>query len=842
MTLSDYFVPAYFAATISISCLIALLVLISGIRQQRTEYNVLAILSSLVALYQYMSMRYHLSTDVDTALYWLNLQTYVVICLRPIYFYAFARWARLPNLNIWTAVIGAASFILVLVNFFSEYTMRFSAIDELRMVELWNGESIGLLSGPSSAAGVLAHVLSAFVLVLMVFTARRFFRTGNKRLAILLAAVLVFQFVASFASYLIDEGILNFIYLAVLPLIALNVGVCALAAYEFRNQASRYDQLHAKTEALEHAISELAKGANISQRDNYYYQMLKGLYELTGAAYIFIGLKDTQTNDAIVNVKAVIHNGVEVDNFSYALKDTPCENVFNFDTCVYRTGVQSQFPKDEMLVDMHIDGYVGTPLIAADGELIGLLVMLDVKPLKLDNQILEAMKIFASRACSEIQRDAVEQKLRHMAYVDHASGLANKARLFEVLNDTFSQREQDQYEALLMLIDIDRFTQINSDFGYDAGEHVLLELGTRLNHYKHDNVFFARSGADEFAAVFYRTEAESNAFLEQQWESIRTILRRPIHVDSQSIRVDFSVGAVMFPQQTGRKYDVIQCAESALLQAKQKGRGTAVMFEMQLLDLIERRQHIDSQLRAALYDDAQLSMAYQPKTDQHGHLLAVEALLRWHHPQLGNVRPDEFIPIAERTELIVDLGDWVIKTVCAQLCQWKDEGFACKVAINISAAQFLRRDFADFVFEQLTAFGLQPHDIELEITEYGLLNDVERAIETLRALRNGGVTIALDDFGTGYSSLSYLRELPLDVLKIDKSFVDKINEDSAAQLIKTIIAIGQQQSLTIVAEGTETKEQVQLLAKMGCDSFQGYYFSKPIDGKAIPGWKFEQVG
>lgn len=840
MASTDFFIPAYFAATIAISIFIAMLVLISGIKQQRAEYNALALLSSLVAVYQYTTMQYHFSSNIDDALYWVRYQASVVIILKPLYFFAFARWANFPRLGLWTAALTLFSALQLFYNLSAEYSIRFSDISGLRTIHLWDAESINVIEGTRSAIGLTTDWVSAVLLLLTFLLIRRFYLTKYKQLAYLLAISVIFQIIALVVGYKINQGELNFMYISSMPMLFLNIGVCVLAAFEFRNQARRYEKLHEKTINLEQAFSELAKGNTLSNSMDFYDQMLKSLYELTGMDYIFIGLKNNNAATTKVDAISMVHQGKSIAPFSYDLAGTPCANVFDNNMCIHKDNVQRQFPKDTLLTDMDIESYIGTPLQGEHSELIGLLAMLHSKPINMDSQVLAAIEIYASRAAAEIRRDTVEAKLRRVAYIDHATGLANKLKLYEVVKTILQEKETQKGQALLMLVDINRFTQINLDLGYDTGELVLAELGRRFQAIQNENVFFARSGADEFAALYYTIDSLAFSYMSQQWERLRKVLCAPIQVGESSMSVEFSVGAVAFPQLTGKKYDIIQCAESALQQSKQKSDGDACLFDIRLLDEVERRRQIDTQLRAALKDTAQLFMVYQPKTDSEGKLLAVEALLRWNSPHLGNVAPDEFIPIAERNNSIVELDAWVIDSVCQQIKRWKEQGFPCKVAINVSAAQFLGNSFAQFVLSKLDEYHLIPSDIELEITEHGLLNDIERAKLNLNSLREKGVSIALDDFGTGYSSLSYLRELPLDVLKIDKSFVDKIDDASTAQLIQTIITIGKQQSLTIVAEGAEDASQVNLLSKMGCDSFQGYYFSKPILGKNIPQWRFNR--
>ncbi|MEP7706143.1 sensor domain-containing phosphodiesterase [Paraglaciecola sp. 25GB23A] len=840
MLFSANFIPIYFSTTISISLLTALLILVSGLRQKLPGLLALAGLCLLLVVYQYATLNYHSSHDVNEAVFWLKIQTSASLFAMSTYFYAFATLAKHPKAVLGTYFFIALSIVLLLINSFAEYSLRFTSIDELKVMQIWTGESITLLTGKFALTGLLAHATGLCMLLALLVIVKRLYQTQQRQLAMLLLAAVFLQLVAVGVGYAIDIGRLAFVYIAALPMMFMNVGICVFGAFSIRSQTSLMSKLNFKTQQLERSFSELAKVANQSASDDFYYQMLKSLYDITGCAYIFIGLtENSDTTEKKVTTKIFVADGEVAENFSYSLADTPCEKVLNNKTCIYTSDVTQIFPKDRLLVDMHVQSYIGIPLIGENDELIGLLTLLDPKPIAPSPQLLEAIQVFAARASAEIRRDKVETKLRTMAYVDYTTGLANKARLFEVVNETFSRRETDKHDALLMLIDIDRFTNINRDLGYDAGEQVLREIGNRLMQYQTGDIFFARNGGDEFAVVFPRIGVQPTAFMNVQWEALRAILRRPVQIGAQLVSLDFSMGAVIFPQQTGRKYDVVQCAESALSQSKSKGRGCASLFEPELLEVLERRQYIDHQLRIALKTPGQLSLVYQPKTDQNGTLIGAEALLRWQHKTLGFVSPAEFIPIAELSDLIIDVGDWVIEHVCIQLSKWQKDNFNCKVAINMSPVQLLKTDFVDFLFSQLENYQISPNLIELEITESGLLNDINNAVQVLKKIQAKGITIALDDFGTGYSSLSYLRELPLNVLKIDKSFVDKINDESSAELIKTIIGIAHHLSIDIIAEGTESIEQVELLIKMGCEGFQGYYFSRPLPASELPLWHFK---
>jgi diguanylate cyclase (GGDEF)-like protein len=835
------FIPTYFAATIAISLLTALLVVVSAIRHQRTEYLSLSLLCTFISVFQFSTWQYHTSLNLPDAVYWLKMQTSLIILILPVYFFTFSAWIKQKNRNFWGILLVIVAIVMIAINIMSDFSVRFSSVTQLRTFEIWTGETVSVIKGDSSYQARFVYALGLFVLCALIFFIKPLFVSGEKNIAIVLSITIVGQILSVILGIMIDSGKINFIYLTAIPIIFLNVSICTIGAYYLRTHSQRYDNLHRKTTALENSISELAKGNSFSNSKEFYQHMLLSLYNLTQVEYVFIGLKEKIGDQHTIATKAAFKDGKIVKNFSYNLADTPCENVQNNKVCVYSQDVAEAFPHDPMLVKMQIEAYLGAPLLGENGELIGILTLLDTKPFTLSNQMIEAVEIFASRAAAELRRDQVEAKLRRLAYVDYTTGLANKARSFEVINETLLSRELDNENALLMLIDIDGFSAINHNFGYDVGEQILRELGQRLTQYQHENIFIARNGGDEFSVVFQRISGQPVSYMKVHWEAIRAVLRKPIKIEEQMIQLEFSMGAVIFPQQTGRSFDVIQCAETALLESKTKRKGGASLFEPELLKIQERYQFIDTQLRLALKHDHQLRMVYQPKTLANGEMIGIEALLRWRHPIQGEISPDEFISVAERSPLIIELGSWVVAQVCQQIAVWKQQGFECKVAINIASAQLLKSDFIDLITTQLQKNKIPPTLIEIEITESGLLNDVERAATVLTELRVMGISVALDDFGTGYSSLSYLRELPVDVLKIDKSFIDKISDESSAELIRTIIAIGQQLNLSIVAEGTEYSEQVARLSQMGCRLFQGYYFSKPIEAADVCKWQFANI-
>lgn len=423
---------------------------------------------------------------------------------------------------------------------------------------------------------------------------------------------------------------------------------------------------------------------------------------------------------------------------------------------------------------------------------------------------------------------AYAESVEYLAYHDGLTALPNRSLFSKLLSQSI--READRYDRQLavLFLDLDRFKQVNDTLGHDAGDQLLMEVAQRLEACLRSSDTVARLGGDEFVILLPELSEDNDVASAAQ--KILGAIARPFNLQGQEFRVTASVGISVFPQDGLDEQTLTKNADIAMYQAKQRGKNNFQFYSAKLnADSLERLT-LELSLRHAL-ERQEFQLHYQAKRDiRSGQITGMEALLRWNHPDLGIVAPMQFIPIAEETGLIVPIGKWVLKTACQQNVAWQRQGLPhLGVAVNLTARQFADEDLLTDLAEILAETGMDARLLELEIAERLLMQDVKRALSVLTGLKRLQVRIAIDDFGIGYSSLSALEQFPLDVIKIDRSCIcdtSSVSEDKA--LTEAIIAMGRTLSLTVVAQGVETKEQADFLRDNACDEFQGFYFNRPI--------------
>jgi diguanylate cyclase (GGDEF)-like protein len=380
----------------------------------------------------------------------------------------------------------------------------------------------------------------------------------------------------------------------------------------------------------------------------------------------------------------------------------------------------------------------------------------------------------------------------------------------------------------VLFIDLDRFKFINDSLGHEAGDALLREVARRLKDNLRASDIVARLGGDEFVMLLQELHTGEEAGLIAR--KLLSAVIKPIELNGQECRVTASIGISMFPDDAQDETSLMTHADLAMYHAKEEGKNNFQFYDGRLETISLERLTLETQLRRAMERD-ELSLHYQAKLDLARNTIAgVEALLRWTSPELGAVSPAKFIPLAEETGLILAIGKWVLRTACAQCMAWQRDGLPpVRVSVNLSPRQLGDPELVAAVRDVLAETGLQPDLLELEVTESSVMHNVERALEVLTALKDMGVRLAIDDFGTGYSSLAQLKRFPIDTLKVDRSFIRELPSDSEDRAIaEAIIAMGKTLSLTVVAEGVETREQQDFLRERACDQMQGFYFSRPV--------------
>ncbi len=424
-------------------------------------------------------------------------------------------------------------------------------------------------------------------------------------------------------------------------------------------------------------------------------------------------------------------------------------------------------------------------------------------------------------------REAAELRL------DQLTGLPNRKVLLERLGFFIGVAARKGCFGAVMLIDLDKFKALNDSKGHHAGDLLLIEVARRLSAAVRDRDIVARLGGDEFVVALLdigQKEEEAALAAEIVGEKILASLNQPYQLDQISHAITASVGITLFRGDTASVDDLLKQADLAMYRSKQSGRDTCRFFDRRMEATLHERIELEASLRQAI-EEKQFQLYYQPQIDHEDRIIGVEALLRWNHPQRGLVLPDAFISMAEESGLILPLGQWVLETACSQLASWatRPETAHLRLSINVSARQFERSDFVERVLATVEKSGADPIRLEFELTESILVNDAEEIIKKIISLKESGIKVCLDDFGTGYSSLTYLKNLPIDKLKIDQSFVrDLPTNPNDFAIAKTIIALAASLRLGIVAEGVETAEQRDYLASVGCAMYQGYLFCRPI--------------
>jgi diguanylate cyclase (GGDEF)-like protein/PAS domain S-box-containing protein len=482
---------------------------------------------------------------------------------------------------------------------------------------------------------------------------------------------------------------------------------------------------------------------------------------------------------------------------------------------------------------------IAVPL-ARDGEPYGALVICAAEPDAFNAQeqsLLEEMAAdlaFGLQRLSErVEHDAAKRQLEFLAHHDALTGTPNRVLLSEHFTNAVRRSHVRATSIAVLLLDIDNFKVVNDSLGHDYGDRLLIEVTKRLQRRIKNLGVVCRYGGDEFAVLLHPVCEMTllNDFVRKLIDSFTS----PMVIGDYSVDVTLSAGVSLYPKHANNLDDLIKYADIALQKSKTSGKNTYRCFDDSMQSDELRLGRLRTQLRSAIRNN-ELLLQYQPKVNLgSGEVVGVEALVRWQHPEQGLLPPGAFIPLAERTGLIVLIGDWVINEACRQFASWLAEGLKLtSICINVSALQVRRGNLLMSVSNALRRWGLPPRYVELELTESIFLSDAEAVIILLKDLRRLGVKLSIDDFGTGYSSLAYLKTLRVDRLKIDQSFVRDmtLNSDTAA-IVKTIVQLGRNLNLAITAEGVEERAQLDALKQLGCDEVQGYLISKPLEAATL---------
>jgi len=498
-----------------------------------------------------------------------------------------------------------------------------------------------------------------------------------------------------------------------------------------------------------------------------------------------------------------------------------------------------QFPQ---LEDMQIDHPLLQELLMQIMPMVNPIRNLFLRQVEIDGKVFEEVVSFMPwNAVIRIHiSDITKQKkseaiISYQIHYDSLTGLPNRKYLYEYLKEVLEKLEDEKQKFAVLFLDIDRFKLINDSLGHTIGDLLLKAVSDRLKTLLRQDDLLVRWGGDEFAII--TKVIDSTDAVVQIAESIIQALTLPFSCGGHQLHITTSVGVSIYPDHNTEVEGLIHNADMAMYRAKEEGRNCFKFYIPNMQEQSFQRLLMENNLRRAL-ENEELETYYQPQIDINtGKIVGLEVLLRWHHATLGSISPSEFIPLAEETGLIIPIGNWVLRHSCLQAIAWLNMGLPpIQIGVNLSIKQLQHKDFLVFLTQILNETDFDPHYLELEITEGIMMDSIEEKIILLEQFREMGIKLSIDDFGTGYSSLSYLKNLPIDTLKIDRTFIEYINHNPQDQAIVTsLINLSHSLNLIVIAEGAETSEQVDLLRSLGCDQVQGYFFHKALPAEQIEG-------
>lgn len=549
------------------------------------------------------------------------------------------------------------------------------------------------------------------------------------------------------------------------------------------------------------------------------------------ADFMFIG----EVSGQEIETTCLVSHLDEIPNIKYKLRNTPCENVYNNNVCVYKEDIVNLFPKDKLLMEMQVESYIGVPIFNSSKKVVGIWVALFKNKLENETMFLQIMDLFKERIGSELERIEKDSIIENQLYYNQVTQLPNRTCFRIDLDKSIQACKGNHKWSAAYLVDIDHFKQINDNYGHDVGDILLKKMVSRFKIIKNKNISIYHVGVDTFAIIernIQQDKMKSKIKILKTIEKLNKKLDKAFKIKNHNIDITVSSGICLFnDEESNTTEEILKSLDISLYTTKSKERGGIVLFNSILKKEVQREYLIIKKLKEAI-SKKEFHVVYQPQYNNEGDLVAAEALLRW-NLNGKSISPDEFIPVAEKGGLIYKIGLFVIEDAIKSYLIFSKikENKIESISVNISPLQLEYEEFEDDLLRLINAYEINPQNIKLEITESVFLNK-DKTIEKLSRLVKEGFQLSIDDFGTGYSSLSYLMDLPVTQLKLDKSFVQKIeNSEKHKNVVGGILQMCKMLHINTVAEGVETSKELKYLKSTGCDLYQGYYFSKPIDVK-----------
>lgn len=808
-----------------------------GLTKHRAEkYRLFSALCVLAIIFHIGLFLYYTADNIDQINLAVRLQAMPVYLFMPLIVWFTAIYTGYKINNTYFNLFVCFNFVLLVAVITNVFNWRFVTVDQLTTITLPWSETLSVAKGKPGIINLIFFRLPFFLTMfwclkvsLSYYNAQRCWQRSQ-------LAICYVLFLLSFTwGLLIDFNLVNgiyvihFCYLTFIVVIILDL-IRELKINSASLQVSNRNlelQLARRIE-LETTVRALSLASASANTINFFETILKTANQLFEANYSLLAIR-------MASETTFIESSPESGNVKFDQVNVPKFQIAQraIDSIQSSTIICDNLDRNEKL---HIDDknrFESMALLTLDDDSrsLGKLLVLKRQALKDSAVDRDIITLLTSIIVNELKRHDYEQKLRTLAYSDSLTGLANRAKLQIELSSKLNQCKEGKQFGSVLLIDLDHFKNINDGLSYEVGDKVLQKVAERLKQLLGQQDIIARLGGDEFAILLastFPTEASSVEHAFSCAKKLMKLFESPVQVEQRRLNLGLSIGVASFPDPTS-DIDVLRRADMALYEAKFRGRNTIKKYQKSLFTKTNTELAIAEGLQAAIKNN-EFELVYQPQVNQKKVCVAAEALLRWNNKSLGHVSPVDFIPVAEQCGQIYAMGQWVLHQTCMTIKELlqSNPNLSIRIAINVSTWQFSRQDYISDLMNTLQQYSVHPKYITLELTESGIFFDLNEAIKKFKTLQALGFHISLDDFGTGYSSLSHLKELPLNEIKIDRSFIKDIEVKSNELLVKSIISIAHTLSLTTVSEGVEEMGQFDKLNSLNCELYQGYLFYKPI--------------
>ena len=808
---------------------------------QKRYFLIIGSSSLIASAYNFFTFFYLTSIDITESILWMKLQSICITLFFPLYLWFILISSNHKKADLIFRVFLIPSFIILVIKITSPTAAKLIEVTGNKTVELPWGEIIHVVQGSAHPAYIFTLIGPILIITWSIIRGYKMIAMGNPFWGYTFTLTSIGFLICSLMTIMITNGYLKFFYTGGLIFGAYVIAACLkifVDTHKFRINLEKTNKIRVRHEET---LFHITKTINHQYHGNYYDELVKNIQKTFQIEMVFISLYNPENSATII---AFQRYGDKLNPFTYKTKDTPFEDIRNNIPCSFGKNIQEKYPQSEFLKKYNAQSFIGRPIYNEKLEIIGNLVIMDQEIMGDLSFNCKTLDIFVNHLSNQIQQINNQKQLELLAYTDYLTGLYNRPKFYLSLSETLESTIKFQHNCTLFYLDLDKFKDINSFLGNEMADHILMILGHRFLNQEIEGMTSYRLTGDEFLFIHEKYDKEIDS--RNTAQRLHDLVVTPIIMGDHHIQINCSIGYIEYPSQVQAEEDILQFAETALKQAKEidsQHQSKIFKFDPTFQKSLNQKKDLEEELRQAIHQD-HFELYIQPQIDENELPFGGEFLIRWNHKERGFISPTEFIPLAEESELMEELGEWVLEEAIKHIARWRNNNipYPPHMSINISAKQFDKDNFIAKITKLIDDYKVPPSHIVLEVTETAVVDDQASTIKKLKHLQKLGFEIALDDFGTGYSSLAYLKDLPINYIKIDKTFVDPLEHEETDGLVETIISMGRHMRLNVIAEGTVTEAQVMRLKQYGCKLFQGYYYARPMPVTDFENWILRKLG